>query len=45
MYDRLPTIDDFTQEDVPKLRQFILYEMVRISKLLVTKDVTVVPKI
>lgn len=42
MYNRLPTIDDFTQEDVPKLRKFMLYEMVRISKLLITKDVTVV---
>ena len=44
IHDRLLTIDDFTQEDVPKLRKFILYEMVRISKLLITQDITVVPQ-
>ena len=38
MFGKLPTIDDWTQDDVPELRIFMLHEIVRLSELLKTVD-------
>ena len=36
MLYRLPTEDDFTQNDLPELQLFMLYEVLRIANLLTT---------